>query len=241
MEFSKPAILVTGAHTISSAGFPALSVNCNYLEGVSQAGGVPLLAGADDAAAVRLCAGLLLTGGADIHPGRYGQSPQTDTLRCDPRRDELEFALARRFLDAGKPVLAICRGFQLLNVLLGGSLIQDIPAWGAPNHSSGVIHPVEIAPSSLLEKLIGAQAVVNSYHHQAVTPDTLAPELRPNALRREKGYTLVEGFELPGTPVLAVQWHPERMLNGREERSDASCTNMSPLFQWLCRTAAASV
>lgn len=240
MNTARPVILITGSNITASTGFPAFSLNHNYARGVSLAGGVPVIAGEDASEYLQFCAGLLLTGGADVAPERYGAQPATDTLHCDPRRDELEFALARRFLDAGKPILAICRGFQLLNVLLGGSLIQDIPEWGGADHSGGVMHPVDIAEQSVLGTLLGNGTTVNSYHHQAVIPETLAADLRPSAWQTTGERTIIEGFEHPQKPVLAVQWHPERMLEGREERSGIPCTEMRSLFSWLLRSATCS-
>lgn len=238
MNTARPVILITGSNVTASTGFPAFSLNHNYARGVSLAGGVPVIAGEDASEYLQFCGGLLLTGGADVAPERYGAQPETNTLHCDPVRDKLEFALARRFLDAGKPILAICRGFQLLNVLLGGSLIQDIPEWGGPNHSGGVMHQVEIAEQSVLGMLLGGGATVNSYHHQAVVPETLAAGLRPSAWQTVKERTIIEGFEHPQKLILAVQWHPERMLGGQEERSGISCTEMSSLFSWLIQSAA---
>ena len=237
MNTPRPVILITGSNVTAATGFPACSVNHNYIRGVSLAGGVPVIAGEDAPEYLQFCAGLLLTGGADVAPERYGAQPETDTLHCDPRRDELEFALARRFLDAGKPVLAVCRGFQLLNVLLGGALIQDIPEWGGPNHSGGAIHQVEIAEQSVLGTLLGREATVNSYHHQAVIPETLAAGLHPSAWQTVGERTIIEGFEHPQKLILAVQWHPERMLGGQEERSGVPCTEMSSLFSWLIQSA----
>ena len=160
------------------------------------------------------CAGLVLTGGVDIDPAHYGASPHERVRRTDPRRDEFEIDLLGAALAADLPVLAICRGHQLLNVTLGGSLHQHIEGGahaadyrsdGAPSRS----HTVELAEGSRLRAWLGADALtVNSRHHQAVTPERLAPGLRVAALSPDG---LVEAVESSGHAwVIGVQWHPER-------------------------------
>jgi len=142
------------------------------------------------------CDGLVLTGGVDIDPARYGESPHERVRRTDPRRDEFEAGLLEAALAADLPVLAICRGHQLLNVALGGSLHQHIEGGahaadyrsdGAPSRS----HAVELAEGSRLRAWLGADALsVNSRHHQAVTPERLAPGLQVAALSAD-GYERV--------------------------------------------------
>lgn len=154
-------------------------------------------------------AGLCLTGGEDVAPARYGAEPDGS----EPpflERDETEFALFGLARDRGLPILAICRGFQVVNVALGGSLVQHI---GGHAEANGPIAPhlVTPAPGSLLADASGPGAhQVNSYHHQAVTEATLAPGLRPTAWVDG----LVEAFEAQDARsqpwLLAVQWHPER-------------------------------
>jgi putative glutamine amidotransferase len=171
--------------------------------------------------------GLLLTGGDDIHPSRWDPAePVHPAAEPDPDRDALEIPLARRAWDLGLPILGICRGEQLLNVALGGSLIQDIPSHfrcEAARHQVGsstlppvLAHRVTVDPASRLRALVGAPEVdVNSRHHQAVA--RLAPGLRAVAWHpatEKDGQPLVEAVEaLDGSKwVVAVQWHPENLV-----------------------------
>ena len=163
------------------------------------------------------CDGLLLTGGPDVHPARYGKG--WDTLRCeiDRRRDSLEFMLIKKALEKKIPILAICRGEQILNVSLGGSLIVDIPQ----DYDTLVVHrcanpdtcfhEVKVLEGSLLHKLTGTSiAKVNSNHHQAV--DKIADGLLVTA-RTKDGLIEAYEWEKPeGKPfMMAVQWHPEKL------------------------------
>lgn len=157
--------------------------------------------------------GLLLSGGSDIEPARYGQA-SLQAKTPDPLRDELELSLTRQALDAGMPLFAICRGMQLLNVACGGTLLQDI----GESHTN-VTHPVAVDPGSHLHAITGPECLVNSRHHQAV--DRLGDGLRIVA-RAHDG--VVEAVEFPAAPfVFAVQWHPEDMLEPD--------TGHNPLFQ----------
>lgn len=183
------------------------------------------------------CDGLLLCGGGDVAPARFGQDNH-GSEEIDPDRDEAEFALARAFLSAGKPIFGICRGHQVLNVALGGTLIQDLGPEGNLFHRRGLeqkdrIHPVRSASGSLFDALYGAVFPVNSSHHQAL--DQIGRGLTP-VLWSESG--VVEGLVHTSLPVFSVQFHPERMAFGHR-RSDT--VDGAPLFQHfmaLCREAA---
>ena len=170
--------------------------------------------------------GLLLTGGDDIHPVNWdpGEAVHPEA-EPDPERDGLEIPLARRAWDLGLPILGICRGEQLLNVALGGSLVQDIPdhygcepglhRLGSSSLPPELAHWVIVDPASRLRALVGAEAVqVNSRHHQAV--GRLAPGLRAVAWHgtARDGQPLVEGIEAADASrwVVAVQWHPENLV-----------------------------
>jgi putative glutamine amidotransferase len=152
--------------------------------------------------------GVLLSGGSDVDPARYGEA-NAASHEVDGQRDELEVALVQRGLDEDLPVLGICRGFQLLNVALGGRLVQHV-AGHRPAEREGVLqhHDVLVAPGSRLAAAVGGGPLtVNSRHHQAVTPQTLAPGLRVTAMVGG----LVEAFEAPERRwLVGVQWHPER-------------------------------
>jgi putative glutamine amidotransferase len=166
-------------------------------------------------------AGLLLAGGGDVRPERYGQGDAGNLISVDPERDETEFLLARWAMEDDLPILAICRGIQVLNVALGGDLVQDIPSQvpGALIHNPGpgqargqVQHPVTLVLNSRLATIVGqgqprAQLEVNSFHHQCVRQP--APSLRVVA-RAPDG--IIEGLECADrTFVLGVQWHPEEL------------------------------
>ncbi len=156
--------------------------------------------------------GFLIPGGTDVDPSLYGAE---NTASCDlmPERDRANAALLRAVIALRRPVLGICHGCQILNVALGGTLIQDIPtAITTPlNHNQTeadevVTHPVGIAPDGIFRRIFGTDEImVNSFHHQAV--DHLAPGCRLEAIAPDG---IIEGFSLPGhTFVAGVQWHPE--------------------------------
>lgn len=133
------------------------------------------------------CQGLLLPGGGDIDPARYSQ-PSAGSEAPDLQRDATELELVSRFLAWGRPILGICRGIQLLNVALGGDLIQDIPTAADHKHDAvrgDRVHGVEAAPGSFLEGLYGSAFSVNSAHHQAL--GQVAPGLRVAAAPRRTG------------------------------------------------------
>lgn len=182
-----------------------------YLDALRLAGAEPLpLLPGDTPDGLK---GLLLSGGTDVDPARYGQTRDASVPSIDPARDEFEAALVVRALQDGLPVLAICRGMQLLNVALGGTLIQHlgdgnihrrIPDEPAGNHSA--VHDAAIMPGSRLAAALGVERLaVNSRHHQAV--DRPGDGLVVTA-RSDDG--IPEGMELPDYRfVVGVQWHPE--------------------------------
>ena len=156
--------------------------------------------------------GLCLGGGEDIESWRYGE-PDTDVETPDPERDELELTMVRRARERDVPILGICRGFQLLNVALGGKLVQHRDRH-RPVGTEVIRHQVTAAPGSKLAGLYGqAPFSVNSRHHQAVTDELPAPGLRATAYVDD----LVEAFESTAQRYLVgVQWHPERVKDGIE-------------------------
>jgi len=190
----------------------------SYVETVAAAGGYPVLlppssiSGGVDAArsVIGVLDALVLVGGGDVDPALYGQSPDPATAAVDPERDAHELALLRGALDADLPVLAICRGMQLLNVDLGGTLFQHVPdVVGHESHqpARGCFADVEVTtePGSLVAKLVGETSTVRCSHHQAV--DRIGESLVVTA---KSGDGLIEALELPGARfVVGVQWHPE--------------------------------
>lgn len=189
-----------------------------YADRLAAAGAVPLHvpAAVDPHALLARVDALVLTGGSDVDPALYG-APALPTSRVDRARDERELALLAAALDRGLPVLAICRGMQLLNVHLGGTLHQHLA--DHPLGGDGT-HPVSFAPGSLLREVYGSACPVNSLHHQAID--------RPGAGLVCVGAApdgVVEAVELPGRDVVGVQWHPEQL-----RRAD-------PVFDWLVTAA----
>lgn len=195
----------------------------NYADRVRAAGGEPL---AFDVALYRsgdvfpAHDGLILTGGVDVDPARYGEPPHERLGRLVPARDEAELTLAKTALESGKPMLAICRGMQVMNVAAGGSVHQHIeerePHRSRRSPDGETIlsgwHGVEVTGGTLLSRVARAARLrVNSRHHQAVTRARLAPGLVASALTSEGGMEIVEAIEAPHHPfALGVQWHPER-------------------------------
>ena len=155
--------------------------------------------------------GLMLTGGTDLSPTSYNQPRHKYTQPPDPPRDCFEWSLLAAVLDSGVPVFAICRGLQMFNVRLGGTLHQHIE--GHQRADENDAHAVEVVPETRLAKIVGAGAhEVNSRHHQTV--DRIGDGLVISA-RSEDG--IVEGLELPGHRfAVAVQWHPEDRIQSSE-------------------------
>ena len=177
----------------------------NYRRAVEAAGGTVRFGGTPEG-----CDALLLPGGGDVEPWRYGQS-NTASRGLEPERDTAELMLLERFTAAGKPVLGICRGIQVINVFFGGTLCQDLPGHSAVDgHDS--FHTVRTARSPLLA-VCGPLCRVNSAHHQAAD----APGRGLRAVQwAEDG--AVEAVCHDCLPVWGVQWHPERLpgeLGGR--------------------------
>lgn len=181
----------------------------NYRRALLAAGGVPCFAATLEAEDFD---GLLLPGGGDLEPWRYGQE-NTASRGLEPERDAAELALLDRFTAAEKPVLGICRGMQTINVYFGGDLLQDLPGHSA---ADGIdrLHAVRTAPSRL-RRLYGETAIVNSAHHQAA--GRMGSGLR--AVQWAPDGT-VEAAEHEALPVWAVQWHPERLWGGRGGTAD---------------------
>jgi len=217
---SRPLIVVTT--TLAPGGsynLPSVRLNVQYVTAVEEPGGTALLLtpGHDAQSVARMVEvahGLVLTGGEDVDPALYGQEPHPELSTVNPARDEVELAALRAALEREIPVLAICRGLQLLNVALGGTLYQDLPSQreGDLLHEQDAPvghrwHHASVLAGSGLENIFGTRELfINSFHHQGI--DELAPSLKP-VVWAEDG--LVEGVEGRDHPWLyGVQWHPER-------------------------------
>ncbi len=163
--------------------------------------------------------GLVLVGGTDVDPRLYGQEAQPETEPPDTERDRLEFRLLDEAIRAGLPVLAICRGIQLLNVFLGGTLIQHLDSARhrkKPANRWEPAHSIDVVPGTLLDEIAAAREwQVNSRHHQAI--DRLGRGLRVAA--RDPEDKIIEAVDLPDRRfVLGVQWHPEDQVSHNSEQ-----------------------
>jgi putative glutamine amidotransferase len=205
----------TGVWDVRASFLPAV-----YVEGVTSAGGIASLLPpqpVDDAIVERVLDGLdglVITGGRDVDPATYGQAPHPTTDEPARDRDAWEFALVRGALGRGLPLLGICRGAQVLNVALGGTLHQHLPdVVGHYQHQLGnavfSTSAIQTVPGTRLAALVGASTDAQCYHHQAIAE--LGAGLMASAWDPDG---VVEAVEIPGqTFVLAVQWHPEERLD----------------------------
>ncbi|MFB6725666.1 gamma-glutamyl-gamma-aminobutyrate hydrolase family protein [Kribbella sp. NPDC056345] len=183
-----------------------------YLDAVATAGGVPLLLPpvGTDPAVLDVLDGLIIAGGCDVDPASYDAAPHPETADTRPGRDEHEAILIRAALDRDLPLLAVCRGLQMLNVTLGGTLHQHLPdlITSDEHRPSPAVFgrtEVKVEPDSLTARLLGDRSSVHCYHHQAL--DAVAPALTVTA-RAADG--TVEAAEVAGHDfALGVQWHPE--------------------------------
>jgi putative glutamine amidotransferase len=209
-----PIIGISGSYMPSGG----TSVNLNYPGAIRAAGGVPVIiptvSSIEEAeAALAVLDGIVFSGGEDLGPHLYGEEVLNETVMVDSVRDVSDVLLARAALASGKPILAICRGEQLMNVVLGGSLYQDIPSQvaGDVGHA-GTTHKIGIEEGSVLASVFGTDSLeVNSTHHQAVKAE--APGIRVTA-RSADG--IVEAYEAGN--VTAVQFHPEKLYRTDDGR-----------------------
>ena len=218
----KPIILVTAGTRPSNRNMDEVFLYRNYEECILKEGGIPLIVGGmvlkeetgrklsekDIEELAGRADGLFLTGGGDISPEYFGQENEQTEEIYDCDRDRLEYHLCRVFMNMEKPVLGVCRGFQMINVVCKGTLHQDIQRKLGIVHPDASMHPVVASKGSWWEKVYGSEFSVNSFHHQAV--DLLGEGLEAAAFDKASG--IVEAFEHKKLPVMGVQWHPERMI-----------------------------
>jgi gamma-glutamyl-gamma-aminobutyrate hydrolase PuuD len=191
-----------------------------YVKAVQRAGAIPIVLPVVDPAdrdevdrVLDAVDALVVTGGCDVDPERYGEAVAPETGPVDARRDETELALCRAVIERDQPTLCVCRGIQVLNVALGGTLTQHVPVHSRDDAYNETVHEVTLAPDSRIAHALGVTTLgVNTLHHQTVA------ELGPRA--RAVGWAddgTIEAIEVEGAPhVLGVQWHPE-MLRHRPE------------------------
>ena len=240
---TKPLIGITTSRTTSEFGYPQFALPVTYIQALVQAGANPVLVPSDlpeDVlkGLVPRLDGMLFSGGGDIEPHHYSADIHPSLSYLDSERDRVEFYLLEEVLQKGMPFLAICRGIQILNVNLGGTLYVDIPSQipGALKHSYSpaeipidfLAHEVKVETGSRLAEIVSASTVdVNSTHHQAIRE--LAPRLKPAAYSPDE---LIEAVELDDYGFgLGVQWHPERLI---------SHAPMAALFQAFVEAADSS-
>ncbi|HOE35220.1 MAG: gamma-glutamyl-gamma-aminobutyrate hydrolase family protein [Chloroflexi bacterium] len=217
---TKPRIALTAARMSHKTRSDTYEIPRAYLDAVLAAGGVPILLPTnlplgELPGLLERFDGLLLSGGGDLHPARYGEAEHPEIHSVDPERDAFELALIPLALAADKPLLAICRGCQALNAALGGSLYWDIASqlpeagrhdWYPAYPRDLLAHKVRIEQGTKLAEILGARSArVNSLHHQAVRKPGRGVVV---SARAEDG--VIEGIELPEKRfALGVQWHPE--------------------------------
>lgn len=236
----KPLIGITSSIDATDSGAQKEFLNDSYVQAVERAGGLPVIIPntADPALQIEIVKrvdGVIISGGPDMDPRRYGARVSAKVSRIYPRRDAAEFSLIKYVIDETElPVLGICRGIQSINAVMGGDLIVDLPEEGYLIHGMANIYPrTEEAHDARIEKdsklfgILGKEELgVNSYHHQAVR--TIAPGFRATAYSIPDG--VIEAMEIPGDRfVVGVQWHPEEMIHHEEQQE---------LFRALVREAA---
>ena len=244
-----PIVVVTAGDPAITSD-PALAARKNdlYAEAVRRHGAEPIVLDsstrpADRDRVLAAMEGLLLSGGVDIDPARYGR-PNQGSVDVDTARDTLEQAAFDAAEARGLPVLGICRGFQALNVFLGGRLVQDVKGHVGPGWGKGppLTHPVRVTPGTRLARILfptnvgGGVLEVNSYHHQAVSRDGLAPALIASATASSPIGELIEGVETrTGRFVMGIQCHPER-----QESTPAQFERLFAVFVDACRGSVAA-
>ena len=220
-----PPLVILTATTESLRGRSRVRVNEAYSNALASVGLVPLVlppvARSMATAALEGVAGLVLTGGEDVGAEHFGQTPHPAMGTPHAARDDYELALTHAAIERRVPVLAICRGAQVMNVALGGTLLQDIPSLRpeAANHDLSSrrterVHDLSIERGSALAAIVGESSIsVNSSHHQAI--DRVAPGLRVSATSPDGIIEALEPSE-SGWWMIAVQWHPEELTGTPE-------------------------
>lgn len=213
---------VTTDRSTSRYGYPVFTLAEAYVDALQMAGATPVIIplGLPEEQLIGLLSrldGVLFSGGGDVHPWRYGGLPNPLVDSIDEERDHVEILLVEQALKKGLPIFGICRGLQLINVALGGTLYEDLGEQlpGSIKHIDFGMHPrdylahaIQVEPESLLAEVLRCQSTqVNSLHHQGIRQ--LASGLHLSASAPDG---VIEGVELPGYPFgLAVQWHPENL------------------------------
>lgn len=214
---SKPKILLSGKNKLEN-----YAATVESLGGIADAGYLPEVSTDYD--------GLILCGGNDIDPQCYGEEID-GAVDIDKPRDEVEFALVKAFVEAGKPILGICRGLQLLNAYFGGTLHQDLP--NSDFHTShadfDIVHSVTAVEGSFFEETYGKEFSINSFHHQGIKK--LADGFKAT-LTAPDG--VIEAVEHETLPIIAVQFHPERMCFAESRTDTVDGSKIIERFLKMC-------
>lgn len=219
----KPLIGIAGNILLNNAdlnGLPITYTPQGFVNGIRQADAIPVVFPISDPAEAKdylsKVDGLLLAGGQDVSPLLFGEEPSLKLGATNPARDAFEIALVKEAIHQAKPIFAVCRGLQLVNVAYGGTLYQDVSDYPdltvqhiQLTHFETGAHTINIDPESKIGKIFGDQYVVNTYHHQAIKE--LADPFKAVAWSKDG---LIEAFEAksPNQSIVAVQWHPELMI-----------------------------
>lgn len=227
---TKPLIAIPGRRSPEAQGLrtPVVAAGRLYVDAIQRAGGTAVVIPPDDdesavRAALERCDGMVMLGGGDVDPRNYGQTEHERLYGVDPFLDSFEINAVRHAVTLDMPVLAVCRGHQVLNVALGGSLIQHLPT--TDDHRD-TMHGVSVVSGSRVATAMGTSSpLVHSFHHQAI--DSVAPQLRVVATADDSTIEAVE--HSTARWVVGVQWHPEdtaprdsRQLSVFEALVDAS-------------------
>jgi len=220
----KPVIGITASYVKHNHYMEGVYVHHDYHKAIVASGGIPLILPVSTKEMameyLSMCDGILVSGGEDVDPQFYHHDPHQKLGFVFPERDEVELALIEACLNENKPLLGICRGLQILNVALGGTLIQDLPSQ-VPTSMQHVqtiprprsFHSVKIEKNSQLHTIFEKESVrVNSLHHQSI--DVLAKDLKAVSFA---GDGIIEAVEHVSKQAWAVQWHPESMFSTSED------------------------
>jgi putative glutamine amidotransferase len=231
----RPRIGITSAPIVYEDR-PSEHVERAYVDAVGAGGGLPIvlpvLEPADAGEVLGALDGLVLSGGGDVDPSRYGEPPAPETYGVRPDRDAWELALVAAAQAVGLPLLGVCRGLQVLNVGSGGSLVQHLPQVTQLSHKEyerdrEEVHILNVAPDSLVGRIAGVMSFgANSLHHQAVA--RIGHDLRAVAWAADGTVEALESAD--GLPVVAVQWHPELL---------APAPPHGDFFRWVAQAATA--
>jgi len=209
----KPVILLTAGTKEPDKLPKSVVLTDYYMEYIRKGGGIPIIT-CDERKdelkrLLKISNGLLLTGGGDPNPDYFMEKDENPGYEYDEKRDAMEYELIRLFMEAEKPVMGICRGIQMINIVCGGTLHQDIYKKLNVDHPQDKEHYVYTKKGSWWNNNCGDRFKVNSYHHQAL--NIIGKDLLPVVFDEESH--IIEAIEHKYLPVYGVQWHPERMNN----------------------------